>query len=95
MNGVSIVETSLLEDLINKVERLDGYVRTVEKERNELKKPLMSVKEVCEYLGKGSTWLDIHKAEIGFTKAGGEIRFKRKDVEAYLEAGYYKKQKIR
>lgn len=86
MNGLTIIETEVLSGIFKKLEKIEAFV----KETETAKKPWMSLKEVCEYMGKGSTWVDMNKASIGFTKAGGEIRFKRKDVDAYLESRYYK-----
>jgi len=92
MEAVTIIETSKLEQLLSTLHNLDEKVCEMYIELKELKKPLFTVKELCEYLGKGSTWVDAHKADIGFSMAGGEIRFKRKDVEAYLESTYYKRK---
>lgn len=91
MEAVVIVERSVLEKLISEIGEMKSQVREIAKERNDLAKPLMTVKEVCEFLGKGSTWLDANKEKIGFTRAGGELRFRRKDVEAYLEEGYFRR----
>lgn len=95
MKGVTIVETEVLENLVHNVTEMHNLFKStviaLKDELKEAKKPWMTSKEVCEYLGKGSTWVDMNKEEIGFAKAGGEIRFRRKDVEAYLESRYFRK----
>jgi excisionase family DNA binding protein len=90
MKGLTIIESEAIDRLTSQISGIEEMFRTTLKELQEAKKPWMTMKEVCEYMGKGSTWLDLNKGEIGFSKAGGEIRFKRKDVDAYLESRYYK-----
>lgn len=86
MEGVTILETKDVDRLVNQLSKVEELIKGLQ----ENNKPWMSLKEVCEYMGKGSTWVDLNKGVIGFTKAGGEIRFKRKDVDAYLESRYFK-----
>lgn len=40
--------------------------------------------------GFGKSWLNENKQDIGFTMIGGCLRFKRKDVEEFIDANYYK-----
>lgn len=88
MEGVTILETEFLNSLFKRLDNIEAFV----KENKSAQKPWMTLKEVCEYMSKSSTWVDLHKVEIGFTKAGGEVRFKRSDVDAYLESRYYKQK---
>lgn len=95
MDGVTLIETAAFNKLLDKVDKLESFIQEVVRERNLLLKPLMTVKEVCEYLDKGSTWIDQNKTKIGYTKVGGEIRFRRKDVEDYLASGYFREPVIK
>lgn len=90
MNGLTIIETEAIDRLTSRLTGIEEMFASAINELKEAKKPWMTMKEVCEYMGKGSTWLDLNKQLIGFSKAGGEIRFKRKDVDAYLESRYFK-----
>lgn len=87
MKGITIVKTRVLNRLIDRIDRMEELIKNLGVAGG---RPWMSIKKVCEYMGKGSTWVDMNKWEIGFTKAGGEIRFKRKDVDAYLEGRYFR-----
>lgn len=86
MNGVSIIENEAVSILLKRLDRIEAFI----KEKDSDQKQWMTLKEVCEYMRKSSTWVDLNKGNIGFTKAGGECRFKRSDVDAYLESRYYK-----
>lgn len=88
MKGLTIVETEEFHGVLSKLERIERFLNSLQ----ESQKTWMSIKEVCEYLGKGSTWVDQNKEVIGFSRAGGEIRFKRKDVDAYMESRYYRRK---
>ncbi len=70
MKGVSLIKTKALNRLIAKVEQMADQVNNIAKERLELLDSLLTVKELGEYLKKGPTWIDAHKADIGFTKVG-------------------------
>lgn len=85
MNGVSIIENEAVSILLKRLDRIEAFIK--EKDADQ---KWMTLKEVCEYMRKSSTWVDLNKGAIGFTKAGGEVRFKRSDVDAYLESRYYK-----
>jgi excisionase family DNA binding protein len=86
MKGLTIIETDAIDGLINRFLLLEKAIQGLE----DTRRPWMTLKEVCQYMSKGSTWVDLNKRIIGFTKAGGELRFKRKDVDAYLESRYFK-----
>jgi excisionase family DNA binding protein len=90
MQGVTLVESQVLENLIGEVQGLRSVVLSTLKELSETKKPYLTVSEAMELTGFGKTWLMANKQDIGFSSVGGCIRFKRKDVEAYMEANYFK-----
>lgn len=86
MKGLTVIETEAVDRLISQIRKLEEAVKSLENNG----KLWMTVKETCAYLSKSSTWLDLNKSAIGFAKAGGEIRFKRVDVDSYLESRYFK-----
>lgn len=90
MQGVSIVETATLQALIFKVENLEGMVRSTLAELKEAKKPYMTSQELMELTGFTKTWVNDNKAKIGYSTIGTHLRFKRADVEAYIEQNYFK-----
>lgn len=52
---------------------------------------LLSVREVCEVLGMGKSWVyqRIRSGEIASVKLGGTVKVKREDLEEYLEKHRY------
>lgn len=90
MTGVSLVETQTLNLLIEKVENLQEFVTNISAELKDAKKPYLSVQEVMELTGFSIDWVNDHKQDIGYSNIGRTIRFKRKDVEAYMEQNYFK-----
>jgi predicted DNA-binding transcriptional regulator AlpA len=95
MEGVSIVETRILERLISRIEALEAIVLSNVEELKQNKKPYLSTQELMELTGFGKTWVNDNKQLIGFTTVGGCLRFKRKDVEEYIESNYFKAKKIK
>lgn len=91
MGPVTIIETALLDKIFASVTSLDSKVTALYSELKESKKQFLSVAEACEYLGKASTWVYQHKADIGFSKIGNDILFKRTDLDDYIERSYYKR----
>lgn len=90
MNGVSIVETHTLEALINEVRDMREFVKQTAAELSDTRKPYLSTQEVMQLTGFSLDWVNDHKSDIGFSNVGRTIRFKRKDVEAFMELNYLK-----
>ena len=90
MEGVSLVETSVLTQLIYKIESLES---TVKNEINKNFKPYLTTKEVCELLNKSENWVLLHQSDLGSSKRTGTLLFKRKDIEEFIDEGYFKKSK--
>lgn len=70
----------------------------LEKTISELKQTTswMTINEVVEYTRLSRTAVNVNRDKIGFTNAGNCIRFKRSDVNDYMEQNYFKsKRKIR
>jgi hypothetical protein len=44
-------------------------------------------------LNQSENWVLLHKHDLGSSKRTGTLLFKRKDVEEYIEEGYYKSNK--
>src|SRR5215216_7567804 len=53
---------------------------------------LLSIKEVCQELGMGKSWVyrRIQSGEIPSVKLGRNIKVRREDLEGYLEAQRYR-----
>jgi hypothetical protein len=90
MQGVSIIETETLLNLINKVEKLEQTVVGTLASLADSKKPYLTAHEVMDLTGFGKTWLNDNKQDIGYSMVGGCLRFKRKDLESYMESNYFK-----
>ncbi|MBB6109763.1 Helix-turn-helix domain-containing protein [Mucilaginibacter lappiensis] len=95
MEGISLVETETLQALIGEVKGLRSVVMSTISELAEARKPYLTVNEAMEITGFGKTWLMANKQDIGYSSVGGCIRFKRKDVEAYMEQNYFKTKSSR
>jgi predicted DNA-binding transcriptional regulator AlpA len=90
MQGVSIIETATLEALISEVRDLKDFVAKTASELSDAKKPYLTAQEVMELTGFSIDWVNDHKQDIGYSNIGRTIRFKRKDVEAYMDQNYFK-----
>ena len=90
MNGVTLFETPVVLELIEKITQLSERVEAMHAELTEARKPYLNGKEVMALTGFGHNWLDQNKQHIGYSKMSGCLRFKRKDVEAYMEQNYFK-----
>lgn len=83
MEGVSLVETATLNQLISEVRLLAAKVNT---DNNKY----LSSAEAAEMMGFSEVWICNNKQNIGYSTIGKSIRFKVKDIEAYMEANYFK-----
>jgi sugar-specific transcriptional regulator TrmB len=90
MDGVSIIETAILQELINKIEKFSERVEAIHQELNDAKKPYLTAHEVSAIIGYTLRWLNDNKQHIGFSMVGGQLRFKRKDVDSYMSQQYFK-----
>ena len=95
MEGVSIVNTAVLEALIGKVTNMETTMLNTLAELKDAKKPYLTAHDLMEITGFGKTWVNDNKQDIGFTTVGGCLRFKRKDVEEYMQQHYFKAKKRR
>jgi predicted DNA-binding transcriptional regulator AlpA len=93
MEGISLVETKTLQALIFSVEDMKMTVVSTLAELKEAKKPYLTAQDVMELTGFGKTWVNDNKQDIGFSMVGGCLRFKRKDVEEYMNQNYFKAKK--
>lgn len=46
--------------------------------------PVLTFREACAYLKRGSTWLKGHADEIGAIRDGGRIAFLKSDLDAWF-----------
>jgi hypothetical protein len=90
---VAIISNELLEALISKIDSLDAYVNQLKTELDAKSKPYLSTQDLMELTGFSSKWVIDNKSKIGFTEIGNQLRFKRKDVEQFMEQNYIKPKK--
>ena len=93
MEGISLVETKTLQALIFSVEDMKMTVISTLAELKDTKKPYLTAQDVMELTGFGKTWVNDNKQDIGFSTVGGCLRFKRTDVEEYMNQNYFKSKK--
>jgi excisionase family DNA binding protein len=90
---VAIFDNHLVETLIAKIERIDNYIHELKADVDTKSKPYLSTQDLMELTGFSSKWVIDNKGKIGFTEIGNQLRFKRKDVEQFMEQNYTKTKK--
>jgi len=90
MPEVAIVDNQLLTSLIAKIDNMGSYIEELKAEAKQKTKPYLTAQELMEITGFGKTWVNDNKHLIGFSSVGGCLRFKRKDVEEFMEQNYFK-----
>jgi excisionase family DNA binding protein len=93
MEGVTLIETAALQDLIGSIERMELIVTSTVAELKKSKNPYLTTADVTELTGFGPKWVQDNKAAIGFSMIGNHCRFKRSDVEEFMEQNYFKSKK--
>jgi hypothetical protein len=88
--GMALVEAGLIERLIKQNQDLQIAVLEAIADLKNTKKTWYTAQEVMELTGFGKSWLNDNKKLIGFAMVGGCLRFKRQDVEDFIEANYFK-----
>ncbi|QNK61721.1 helix-turn-helix domain-containing protein [Pedobacter sp. PAMC26386] len=91
--SVALVDNELLNSLIAKIEVMGIRFEQISKELNETKSPYMDTQAVMEYTGFKKTWVNDNKHKIGYRMVGGELRFKRKEVESFMEESNFNSRK--
>ncbi|MFC4213498.1 hypothetical protein ACFOWA_20055 [Pedobacter lithocola] len=89
MEPVTFMDTTRLEKLEQSILNLENLVKQIAK-ANKIEDPLMTSLEVQEYLKKGGTWVDHNKHKIGCSRVGGEWRFRKSIVDAFVDKPFYK-----
>lgn len=90
MEGVTIIETETLNKLISRIDRLENEIMHAIEKMNDSNRKWLTSREVMIETGFGKTWLNDNKHVIGCSVIGGCLRFKRSDVDAFIEANYFK-----
>jgi len=88
MEGVTIIETKVLQDLISNIQSLQ---QTVKEELTRNSDPYLTTKDVCRLLKKSENWVLLHKDDLGSSKRTGTLLFKRSAIDAYIEQDYFQK----
>jgi hypothetical protein len=91
MEGVSIVETALLEKMIYKLEEVHEEVMTLKKERQENLSPYQTTDQVCKLTGMSRSSVIRNKNNLGCSKQGGTLFFDRESINAFIKSTFFKK----
>ena len=86
---IEIDDTVLIDTIVEKVvERLTPLLKHNSKSNDN---ELMTVEEVANYLKVKHSWLyeKVHKREIPFRKAGKFPRFRKRDIDIWLDNPYH------
>lgn len=89
MEGVTIIETAVIKELINKIEGLETAIKQATKDA-KVKDPTMTLREVAEYLKKSYGWVVINKHNIGCSNIGGDWLTKQSIVDEYINSTFHK-----
>ena len=89
MKGISIVETAVLQTLIERIEELQSVVL------NQMPDRYLSSKEAAAIIGFSEQWICNNKKYIGFSTIGTSIRFRLSDITKYMEGNYFKMENKR
>lgn len=90
MEGITIIETSVFQELISKIDSMRDILETLDQELKDTRKPYLTIQDVMQLTGFGIDWVNDHKGDIGYFNVGRSIRFKRKDVQEYMEGHSFK-----
>jgi len=76
------------EGILDQLERRPGRPQAKEQGVGAGSPDLLSITEVCQWLGMGKSWVYRHikSGEIPFVKLGHNIKVRREALEGYLEA---------
>lgn len=88
--GMTLIDTQVLEKLINKLDSLEQAVTTTIKDLKSTTTPYLSTKQVCEMLNVSENWVLLHKDDLGSSKRTGKLTFKRKAIEEFIEEDYFR-----
>jgi excisionase family DNA binding protein len=71
---------------------LDSHRQEEENGNHHPQGALLSIKEVCEELGMGKSWVyqRLRRAEIPSIKLGGAVKVKRTDLNEFIENQPYR-----
>lgn len=75
-----------MQDMFKEVVRL--HKELVDDAARRRDKRLLTAKEVAEMVGYRYGTIKLKKHEIGFFSEGKDVKFKLKDVEAWIERNY-------
>lgn len=89
MQGVTIIQTEQWEQLNKDMQSMKALLSKIASGAKD-HDPIMTSKEVQEYLKKGATWVDENKHKIGCSKVGGEWRFRKSVVDEFINQTYHR-----
>lgn len=86
----AIVDNQLLLQTINEINKLSQRVEVISAELAGSKKRYLNIAEAIEFTGLSKSTLHKYKEEIGYSRPGGVITFRRNDVEDFMEETFLK-----
>ena len=77
---------SMYKDAVAKLEKAADKIQLLQDDK------LMGVDEAADYIGFGPKWVKERKEAIGFVDFGKDLKFKKSDLDAYIQAHHIKKK---
>lgn len=93
MEGLTIIETKVLQQYIKSLEDLKLTVMSTIAELKETKSPYMTAQELMDFTKFKKDWVNDNKQLIGYRMVSGQLRFRRSDVIDFMEQNYFKSKK--
>ncbi|WP_316745147.1 helix-turn-helix domain-containing protein [Pedobacter antarcticus] len=93
MEGVTVIETKVLQNLIGSIEDLKITVSSKISELDGINDKYLTISDVMDLTGLSRSTVDKFRDSIGFTNSGNCVRFKRSDVIEFMDRNYYKTSK--
>lgn len=91
MTGITLIETPVLEALINGVKKSNDLLTQIASAA-KVEDNYLSIDEASQYLGFGKSWISERQEEIGYYQDGKDRRFKRADLDAYMANHFIKRK---
>jgi len=91
---VIVIDSVVFKQIVGMFETIQKTVVELAEENKHLKdNRLMTLKEVSEYTGFGSAWVQKHKDYIGYSQIGcKDLRFYKDNIDAYFQKHFIQKK---
>lgn len=95
MEGLTVIETPMIMALITELQATNRRVEELHAALGQSNTKWLTAQQVMAETGFSKNWLSSNKQLIGFSTVGGCLRFKRTDVDEFIEANYIKVNRTR